>query len=103
MPAKAIRDVSPGDEIDCVLLVREANVAKTRAGKPYVRAKLADRTGEIDAIQWDAGEGALANFPAGGYVRLRAVAESYKGRVNIKIQKARAAREGEYDPADFLV
>jgi len=98
-----VRDLAPGDELDQVLQVREANVAMTKRGSPYIRAELADRTGSITAIQWDAGEQQLADYPQGGYVRVRGAAESYKSKVNLKVQSARAADPAEVDRADFLV
>jgi len=101
--AKTVRDLAPGDAVDRALLVREAGLATARNGKSYLRATLADRTGEISAIQFDVAEDCLNAFPSGGYVRVRGTAESYKGRVNLKLQAARAADESEVDPADFEV
>jgi len=100
---KTVRDLEPGDTVDRALLVREASLATTRNGKSYLRATLADRTGEISAIQFDVAEDCLGAFPSGGYVRVRGTAESYKGRVNLKLQAARAAQPSEVDPADFEV
>ena len=103
MASKTVRELQPGDTVDRALLVREASIATTRNGKPYLRATLADRTGEISAIQFDVPEDYLAAFPSGGYVRVRGTAESYKGRVNLKLQAARAAEPSDVDPADFEV
>ncbi|MHC4249371.1 MAG: 3'-5' exoribonuclease YhaM family protein [Planctomycetota bacterium] len=100
---KTVRELAPGDAVDRALLVREASLATTRNGKPYLRATLADRTGEISAIQFDVAEDCLGQFPAGGYVRVRGTAESYKGKVNLKLKAARAAEPAEVDPADFEV
>jgi len=100
--AKTVREYQPGDRIDAVLHVREASLATTRTGKSYIRARLGDASGDIEAIQWDAAEESVANFPAGGYVRLRAIAESYKGSVNLKVEKARPADPAEVDPAAFV-
>ncbi len=100
---KTIRDLEPGDAVDRALLVREASLATARNGKSYLRATLADRTGDISAIQFDVAENCLDAFPSGGYVRVRGTAESYKGRVNLKLQAARPAEDSEIDPADFEV
>jgi 3'-5' exoribonuclease len=100
---KMIGELTPGDTFDGVLLVNEASLATTKTGKYYVRAMLGDRTGSLKANRWDADEGSLAGFPLNGYVRVRGVVESYRGQVQLKIDKARAARDGEVDPADFEV
>jgi len=98
-----VRELSPGDELDCVLHVREASLVPTKDGRLYVRAVLADRTGTIRANKWDADEGALAVFGAGSYVRVRGTAESYKGQVQLRIEQVRAASSSEVNPADFQV
>ena len=100
---KTIQELAPGDTFDGVLLVNEASLATTKTGKYYVRAMLGDRTGSLKANRWDADQGTLADFPLNGYVRIRGVVESYRGQVQLKIEKARAAREGEVEPADFEV
>jgi len=45
-----------GDEsaVDCVLVVRDVDRRQTRDGSPYLRLTLADRTGSVAAILWDA-------------------------------------------------
>lgn len=103
VPKKVIVELSPGDVFDGVLLVKEASLATTKAGKYYVRATLADRTGSLKANRWDADEESLGDFPENGYVRVCGRVESYRGDVQLRIEKARPAREAEVDVSDFLV
>jgi 3'-5' exoribonuclease len=100
---KYVGELTPGDVFDGVLLVNEASLATTKTGKYYVRATLADRTGSLKANMWDADEGSLKDFPENGYVRVRGRAESYRGQVQLKIEKVRPAKDSEVDVADFLV
>ncbi|MDP2710769.1 MAG: HD domain-containing protein [Solirubrobacteraceae bacterium] len=44
-----VRDLQPGAEIDCVLLVREAQLRARPDGGPVLRLSLGDRTGSLPA------------------------------------------------------
>jgi hypothetical protein len=41
--------------IDRVLLVRQIELRQTRDGTAYLRLTLADRSGAVPAVKWDAG------------------------------------------------
>jgi 3'-5' exoribonuclease len=98
-----VGELAPGDEVDQIFLVREATIATARNGKGYVRAELCDRTGSIGAVQFDADAGVIAQYPASGYVRVRGKVESYRNKVNLKVQQAREADPAEVESADFRV
>jgi len=50
----AIRDLSDGDELDQVLLVREVESRLKRDGSEYLRVSFADRGGQLVAMIWEA-------------------------------------------------
>jgi 3'-5' exoribonuclease len=51
-----VRDLRDGSAVAGVLLAREIERCRTRDGKPYLRLTLADRTGSVAAVLWDAEE-----------------------------------------------
>src|SRR5437764_9489346 len=65
-----IRDLQDGSAIDQVLLVREREIRRTRAGAEYMRLSLADRTGVVPAVVWDEVEEAAETAMAGEPVRV---------------------------------
>jgi 3'-5' exoribonuclease len=65
-----VRDLQDGSAVDQVLLVREREIRRTRAGADYMRLALADRTGTVLAIVWDDVEEAAASAAAGKPVRV---------------------------------
>jgi 3'-5' exoribonuclease len=65
-----VRDLQDGSAVDQVLLVREREIRRTRAGADYVRLALADRTGTVLAVVWDDVEEAAAATAAGKPVRV---------------------------------
>jgi 3'-5' exoribonuclease len=65
-----VRDLQDGSAVDQVLLVREREIRRTRAGSDYMRLALADRTGTVVAVVWDDVEAASAATAAGEPVRV---------------------------------
>ena len=65
-----VRDLVDGTSVDQVLLVREREIRRTRAGTDYMRLTLADRTGVVPAVVWDDVEVAAARATAGEPVRV---------------------------------
>jgi len=71
-------------------------------GGKYLALVLKDRTGEMEARMWDNAAESAPEFEQGDVVKLRAVVCRYQERLQMKVERIRAAVEGEYDPADFL-
>jgi len=65
-----VRDLQDGSAVDQVLLVREREIRRTRAGADYMRLALADRTGVVAAVVWDGVEEAAGTATAGAPVRV---------------------------------
>jgi 3'-5' exoribonuclease len=63
-------DLRDGSSVDQVLLVREREIRRTRAGADYMWLSLADRTGVVPAVVWDDVEEAAATATAGAAVRV---------------------------------
>ena len=48
-----LRDLQEGQDVDQVLLVREAQRRRKRDGGDYLRVTLADRSGSVEAMVWE--------------------------------------------------
>lgn len=97
-----VRDLSDGESVDSVFVVRELTRREKRNGEPFLRMRLADCTGTVDAVAWDAIEEIATCAPAGAIVR---VCGSYAidGRygASLKIRLLRAAEPDEYELTDL--
>jgi 3'-5' exoribonuclease len=71
-------------------------------GGKYLALVLKDRTGEMDARMWDNAAESAPEFEQGDVVKLRALVCRYQERLQMKVERIRAALVGEYEPADFL-
>jgi len=74
---------------------------KTRSGKTYYSLKLQDKTAIIDAKVWELNKD-IANFEEGDMIKIDGIVQSYQTELQIKINKIRPSREGEFVPSDFI-
>ncbi|HKJ65338.1 MAG TPA: HDIG domain-containing protein, partial [Desulfopila sp.] len=99
---KFIEQLQEGERIDEVFLVKKARLAETRAGKPYLLLELADRTGEIGGPVWDNAEQAAGICQVGSFVHLRGAAQSYRDKLQLRIEAVRPVDADEVELADFV-
>ena len=71
-------------------------------GGQYLALILADKTGSMEARMWDGATEASAEFEQGDVIKLKAQVCRYQERLQMKVERIRAAFDGEYDPVDFL-
>jgi len=99
----SIRELSPGQDVELVLLVRDAETRRTKSGGAYLRLQLADRTGVLAAVAWDATPELSGAARPGAAVHVTGrfgVHERYGAQLTV--HALRAAREGEYDLDELL-
>ncbi len=99
---KFIKDLKDGDRIFDIYLCKHKQSAVTKNGKPYDNVILQDKTGTIDAKIWEPNNAGIDDFDALDYVEVYGDVSSFQGALQISIKRARACREGEYNPADYL-
>jgi 3'-5' exoribonuclease len=93
-----VRQLTDGQELDCVLLVRERELRTKRDGSEFLRLTLGDRTGSVSAVAWDGVADLSAVCENGAAVRVEgryAVHPRYGAQ--IAIRSLRAARAEEID------
>ncbi len=101
----SISDLQERQQVSEVFLVSRSAVAETKNGRPYLALTLADRSGEIEARFWDRPDAAdLAGDTArpGGFVQVEATAESYNGKLQLKLNALAAVDESGLDAAHFF-
>ncbi|HVC32412.1 MAG TPA: HD domain-containing protein [Chloroflexota bacterium] len=84
--------------------VLEARSHQRRDGTPFMRARLRDATGILEAVAWDSFDACRASLMPGRVVKVRgAVGRAYNGDgLEIVIEKVRLATDAEYEPAAFV-
>ncbi len=98
----SLASLRDGDAFEGFYVVREASFQTAVNGKNYIRMTLADASAATPANIWDANRDLFNLCPAGSIAKVAGVAESYKGKQQIRIGRFRPAHESEVDVDRFL-
>jgi len=106
LPASAARtsvaELVPGTRVEGTFLLTRCELRTTRGGDPYLDLELSDASGRIPGRMWEHAESVIQEVGAGDYVLLEGAVETWRSAPQVKVESLRAARDGEYDPTDFL-
>ena len=102
MPSPKLAELKEGETFEGFYAVRESALHTTVGGKFYIRLTLADSSLSLLANIWDATQEQYHGFAVGDVVKVRGVAESYKGRQQAKILQLRVAHASEVENEEFL-
>ena len=96
-----INELKEGMNVSEIYLCKGKNIFKTKAGKTYYSMLLQDKTGVIDTKIWDLNNG-IEHFEQMDFVRVDGSITSFQGSLQMNVRRLRKAREGEYDPAEYI-
>ena len=111
MSAMLLSDIRRDDKYEGFLIVRAAEQRASASGKNYLDMTLADRSGSINAKMWD---GTVQPPQAGSIVKVRATGNEFNGRMQLRVEKIRAAEKKDnvemsslipcapYDPQEMM-
>lgn len=97
-----IEDLQEGARIDDRFLVKSARLSETRAGKPYLILTVMDKSGELSGPVWDNAEQLQEICKPGEFVQLRGSVQSYREKLQLKVDDLSAVSKEQIDLADFL-
>ena len=99
---KFIETLREGEKVGDIYLCKYKQAAVTKNGKAYENVILQDKTGTIDAKIWDPDSQGIDDFAAMDYVDVVGDVTNFQGTLQLNIKRVRRAREGEYNPEDYL-
>ncbi len=97
-----IESLREGERINEIYLCKNKQPSVTKAGKPFVSLTLQDKTGTLDAKIWDPASLGIDDFEKLDYLNVVGDVTSFQGALQLNIKRVRKARQGEYDPKEFL-
>lgn len=93
-----VSDWKVGDQLEGFYVLRQIHLRKTNAGKTFLSAKAADRSGVADCVFWDYA-GAVSEANENCAVKLRGVVNEYRGAPQLSMSHLRFVKED--DPVDL--
>lgn len=96
-----VKDLEEKQNLDEIFLVVEKGSGITVRGSQFLRFKLQDKTGDIEAKRWDASDAEISKINEGDYISVSARVTSYKESLQLEIQSFSKCGEN-IDPADFM-
>ena len=98
-----MRDLPDGETVETILLVKESALAQRRNGEDFLRLKLCDCTGTLEAVAWDGVAEVHEIAQPGIALRVRGryeVSQRYGPQLTLK--SASLAQAGDYRLADLM-
>jgi len=91
MENKKIGEFNKGDRIENFFLVKnaECKITNNSTTNKYLDLMLIDSTGEINAKLWECNENIEASIKDNMLVKVRAVVNEYRGKLQLKVEKIR--------------
>lgn len=99
---KFIDGLKEGEKIQDVFLVKSSKLAETRAGKPYLVLELKDKSGEISGPIWENATRFAPMCEAGSFLLVRAMVQSYRDNLQLRIEEIRPVEKEQISLADFV-
>lgn len=99
---QTIATLKEGDWIDETYLTVSKQISTAKNGVIYLSARLADRTGEIDAKLWDNAEETAGKFEREDFVHIKGIVSNYQGTMQIKMKTLEKVDDAKVDMSNFV-
>ena len=101
MKRNYVANLHEGAKIEDVFLITSKSLGSTRTGLPFIKMRLTDRTGTLDAVKWNATQTELGAASEMDYISARGTVGEYNGQLQLTVDAFRRHTE-KVDPSDFL-
>ena len=103
MTRRFINQLGENENIDQVFIANGKQLRPNRQGNLYLQVSLSDRSGIVNAMQWNANQTVYDSFENGDYVIAQGTTQFFNGNLQIIVQKLTKADPTRVDEAEFHV
>ena len=103
MPRRFINQLGENENINQVFVANGKQLRPNRQGNLYLQISLSDRSGSVNAMQWNANQQVYDSFQNGDYVLVNGTTQFFNGHLQIIVQKLIKADSERVDDAEFHV
>ncbi|MFN3466823.1 MAG: 3'-5' exoribonuclease YhaM family protein [Candidatus Brocadiales bacterium] len=86
MVRRYISELRIGEQVDAVFRLHSREIRPYGNGKLSIQAQLADKSGTLPAVMWDASPGQIESFGKEGLLRVQGVVSQYKNSPQLEIK-----------------
>lgn len=99
MKSHFIAEMSPGDSIDDIFVIRTVDLKEYSGGK-MISVELVDKSGRVGGVIWNGTSDLMKVLKPGNVYKAKGAVTTYKGRNQLTIESLEPA--SDFDPTDFL-
>jgi 3'-5' exoribonuclease len=97
-----VKELKENESVESSFLVKAKNLGTTRSGNPFLRIRLADRSGETEARIWERALEFNGDFEVNDVVRVRARVERYQSELQLNISDLERIDPKKVNPSLYL-
>ena len=101
MSRRLISELQPQEQVDQTFRAMDKQLRANRQGGKYVLLKLADRSGTLTGMLWNADDALFESFQRGDFIRCSGRLQVYNGGLQMIVTHLNKVDQQEVDLADF--
>jgi 3'-5' exoribonuclease len=102
MSRRFISQYGEHESVDDIFLASEKQLRTNRNGNLYLQVRLADRTGSVMGMLWNANDSIYGSFDNGDFVRIKGTTQFYNGTLQMIVNKIDRETHHKVNEADFV-
>jgi 3'-5' exoribonuclease len=102
MTRRFINELGENEALDQVFRVQSKRLRSNRNGNLYLQMDLADRTGTVNAMLWNANQQLHGSFESGDYLQVKGKTQFFNGSMQIIVSELESVDAGTIDTADYF-
>ncbi|MDX1777358.1 MAG: HD domain-containing protein [Thermodesulfobacteriota bacterium] len=97
-----IKDIKENQKVASTFLVKQKNISRTKAGKPFLNLTLSDKTGEVIGRVWENAETLAQRFQKDDFISLESTSVTYQNALQLNISALTRCPPSGIDITDYL-
>jgi 3'-5' exoribonuclease len=102
MSRRYINQLGEHESVNEIFVASEKQLRANRNGNLYLTMRLADRTGSLTAMMWNANDALYGSFDNGDYLHVRGTTQFYNGALQMIVNQFECEDSNKVNEADFL-
>ena len=102
MSRRFVKQLGENETIDEVFLVSEKQLRTNRNGNLFLQMRLADRSGSVTAMMWNANDRVYGSFDNGDFLYIHGATQFYGGSLQMIVNRIEPAILEKINESDFV-